>query len=326
MGKKDKEAKVREKMAKETKSKSAALDDTLLRPAIGDKPPPRARVGEIEFDIAEPDLPEAIDEAAFASGNYPYDKKMKRGRYEEELLGLQIELLKLQNWVKDTGRRVVIVFEGRDAAGKGGAIQRMTQHLNPRTVRVVALSKPTDVEKGQWYFQRYIAQMPTKGEIVIFDRSWYNRAGVERVMGFCTEAETELFLKEVAPFEKMIAESGTDLIKFFLTIGHEMQLKRLHARYHDPLKRWKLSPIDFAALDKWDAYSDAYDAMLTASDTKHAPWTIVEANDKLRSRLNIMRHVLHKIPYQGRDESRLGERDTKILLSVKEFMKTGGEQ
>ncbi|MGL4323523.1 MAG: polyphosphate kinase 2 [Beijerinckiaceae bacterium] len=316
-------------MAKKGKGKTKDIkkqDDALLKAATGDAPPPRARVGEIEFDIADPELPEEIEDAAFASGSYPYDKKMKRERYEEDLLGLQIELLKLQNWVKDTGRRVVIIFEGRDAAGKGGAILRMTQHLNPRTARVVALSKPTDVEKGQWYFQRYIAELPTRGEIVIFDRSYYNRAGVERVMGFCTEKETEQFLKEVPAFEKMLTDNGIDLIKFFLTIGHEMQLKRLHDRYHDPLKRWKLSPIDFAALDKWQVYSDAYDAMLTATDTKHAPWTIVEANDKLRSRLNIMRHVLHEIPYQGRDESRLGELDEKILLDVKTFMKTGGEE
>lgn len=311
---------------KDRAGKAAAADDALLAPATGDRPVPRARVGEIEFDIAQPDLPEEIEEAAFHSGGYPYDKKMKRKRYDEELLGLQIELLKLQNWVKEAGRRVVIVFEGRDAAGKGGAILRMTQHLNPRTARVVALSKPTDVEKGQWYFQRYIAELPTKGEIVIFDRSWYNRGGVERVMGFCTEKETAQFLKEAPEFERMLTDNGIDLIKFFLTIGHEMQLKRLHARYHDPLKRWKLSPVDFAALDKWDAYSDAFDEMLTATDTRYAPWTIVEANDKLRSRLNIIRHVLHAIPYQGRDESRLGEMDDKILRDVRSFMKAGGEQ
>lgn len=313
-------------MGKKDKEKKQKLDDALLAPATGDKPVPRARVGNIEFDIADSELPEAIDEAAFRSGNYPYDKKMKRKRYDKDLLGLQIELLKLQNWVKDSGRRIVIVFEGRDGAGKGGAILRMTQHLNPRTARVVALSKPTEVERGQWYFQRYIAELPTKGEIVIFDRSWYNRGGVERVMGFCTEKDTDQFLQEVPAFEKMLTDNGIDLIKFFLTIGHEMQLKRLHARYHDPLKRWKLSPVDFASLDKWDAYSDAFDAMLTASDTKNAPWTIVEANDKLRARLNIIRHVLHAVPYQGRDESRVGEMDDKILLDVKSFMKLGGEE
>lgn len=311
---------------KDKKREQLEKDAALMPTAMGDKPAPRTRVGDIEFDIADPALPVEIDEGAFRSGGYPYDKKMKRKRYDKELLGLQIELLKLQNWVKETGRRVIIVFEGRDSAGKGGAILRMTQHLNPRTARVVALSKPTDVEKGQWYFQRYIAELPTRGEIVIFDRSWYNRGGVERVMGFCTEKETDQFLKEVPAFEKMLTDNGIDLIKFFLSIGHEMQLKRLHARYHDPLKRWKLSPVDFASLDKWDAYSDAYDEMLTASDTKNAPWTIVEANDKLRARLNIIRHVLHEIPYLGRDESRVGEQDASILLDVKTFMKTGGEK
>ncbi|MET0605723.1 MAG: polyphosphate kinase 2 [Beijerinckiaceae bacterium] len=280
----------------------------------------------LPFNIADSKLPKSIDDSGFASGGYPYDDKMDEDRYEKELRLLQIELIKLQNWVKEAGERVIILFEGRDGAGKGGAILRFVEHLNPRSARVVALSKPTDVERGQWFFQRYIAQLPTKGEITLFDRSWYNRGGVERVMGFCSEDQARRFLADVPEFEKMLVKDGVRLIKFFLSVGREMQLKRLHQRYHDPLKRWKLTPIDFSAPAKWDAYSDAFDAMLEASDTKHARWTIVKANDKMRARLNIIRLVLSEIPYQGRDESRLGEIDDKVLLSAKQFLKKGGEE
>ncbi|WP_342359837.1 polyphosphate kinase 2 [Terrarubrum flagellatum] len=280
----------------------------------------------LPFNIADPKFPKSISEAAFRSGGYPHDHKMDEDKYEKELLGLQIELIKLQNWIKEAGERLVIVFEGRDGAGKGGAILRFTQHLNPRSARVVALPKPTEVEKGQWHLQRYISQMPTKGEIVLFDRSWYNRAGVERVMGFCSEEEARRFLHEVPEFEKMLTKENVRLVKFFFSIGREMQLKRLHNRYHDPLKRWKLSPIDFAASEKWDAYSDAFDALLEASDTKHARWTIIKANDKMRTRLNAIRHVLWMIPYQGRDESRIGEIDDEIVLGAKQFLKRGGEE
>lgn len=299
-------------------------DHSSAKAATDQAPEPEG--ANLPFNIADPKLPKAIDEAAFGSGEYPHRKKMNEDEFEKELLGLQIELVKLHNWIRDSGERLVIVFEGRDGAGKGGAIQRFTEHLNPRVARIVALSKPTDVEKGQWYFQRYISEMPTKGEIVLFDRSWYNRAGVERVMGFCTEEETRRFLNEAPEVEKMLVKNGVRLIKFFFSVGREMQLKRLHKRYHDPLKRWKLSPIDFAAPEKWEEYSDAFDAMLDQSDTKHARWTIIKANDKMRTRLNSIRYVLWSVPYPGRDESRIGEIDHQIVLSAKEFLRTGGEE
>jgi polyphosphate kinase 2 len=277
------------------------------------------------FDI-KADLPDAIKDAAFASGDYPYAKKMKGKRYEKELEPLQIELLKLQNWVQDTGERVVIVFEGRDGAGKGGAIHRFTQHLNPRHARVVALTKPSDTEKGQWYFQRYAAQMPAKGEIVFFDRSWYNRAGVEPVMGFCSDEEHERFLTEAPAFEGMLARDGIHVFKLFLTIGREMQMKRLHARFHDPLKRWKLSPIDFQAIDRFDAYSTAFETLLERTDTERAPWTVIRANDKYRTRLNAIRFVLNALSYVDKDEDAVKGVDRKIVLSAKTYLKRGGEE
>ncbi|MDJ1158022.1 polyphosphate kinase 2 [Chelatococcus sp. SYSU_G07232] len=277
------------------------------------------------FAIEKPGLPKAIDDAAMSSGDYPYAKKLKRGRYEEELRSLQIELLKLQAWVKDTGERLVVVFEGRDAAGKGGTINRFTQHLNPRGARVVALPKPTEAEAGQWYFQRYVAALPTAGEIVFFDRSWYNRAGVERVMGFCSPDETEHFLHEAPVFEHMLVRDGIRLVKLFLTIGREMQMKRLHARYHNLLKRWKLSPIDFEAINRWDDYSRAYEAMLRHTSTSDAPWTVVRANDKLRARLGAIRHLLEVTPYRGKDKTALGESDGRIVLDARRFLVNGGE-
>lgn len=280
---------------------------------------------DLPFNIVE-DLPKKIDEAASASGNYPYDKRMKDKEYEEEILQLQIELLKLQEWVKKTGERILIIFEGRDGAGKGGTIARFTQHLNPRSARVVALSKPSEVESGQWYFQRYSTYLPAAGEIVFFDRSWYNRAGVERVMGFSSETEIQRFLTDVPKYEYLLANDGIHIIKFFLSVGYEMQLKRLHKRYHDPLKRWKLSPIDFAAPTKWDAYSQAFDDMLARTDTPYAPWTIVRANDKRRTRLNAIRYVLSTIVYAGRDERRIRAVDPRIVLSAARFLDNGGEE
>jgi polyphosphate kinase 2 len=277
------------------------------------------------FKIDAPELYPAIKDAAFRSGDYPYDGTMNKDDYERELLSLQIELLKVQDWVRTEGERVVVVFEGRDASGKGGAIQRLTQHLNPRMVRHVALAKPTETEQGQWYLQRYIAQLPTRGEIVLFDRSWYNRAGVERVMGFCTPEEAEHFLHEVPVFEAQLVREGMHLIKIYLNIGHAMQLKRLHARYSDPLKRWKLSPIDFEAIGRWDAYSDALDEMIGKSDTPDARWAIVKANDKLRTRIAVVRQVLLDLPYPDKDESLVGAVDRAITLSAASFLKRGGE-
>jgi polyphosphate kinase len=277
------------------------------------------------FDVDSAELSPIIDAAAFGSGGYPHAKRMKEKPYERDLWTLQIELLKVQDWVRTEGRRIVVLFEGRDAAGKGGAIHRLTQHLNPRTARVVALAKPTDVEQGQWYFQRYVSHLPTKGEMVIFDRSWYNRAGVERVMGFCTQEESEHFLNAVGPFESALAGDGIHLIKIFLTIGHAMQLKRLHARHKDPLKRWKLSPIDYQAVGKWDAYSNALDEMLGKSDTPDAPWSIIKANDKKRTRLAVIRQILAHLPYPDKDEKLVGAQDHKIVQSAETFLRHGGE-
>jgi polyphosphate kinase 2 len=285
----------------------------------------RKAAPRLSFNIEAEELSREIEEASFSSGNYPYDKRLKRKRYNRELEPLQIELLKLLSWARDKGERIVIVFEGRDGAGKGGAIARFTQHLNPRQARVVALPKPSDTEKGQWYFQRYAAQMPAAGEIVFFDRSWYNRAGIERVMGFSSEEQTDSFLREAPAFEGMLARDGIRLIKLFLTIGREMQMSRLHARWHDPLKRWKLSPIDFEAIPRFDAYSQAFEQMLSQTSTAWAPWTAIRANDKLRTRLNAIRHVLLAIPYAGKDEAAIGALDHQIVLSAEDYLNKGGE-
>lgn len=279
-----------------------------------------------EFDIKTEKLPDMIASAAFGSGNFPYNKKYKRKKYDDELYLLHIELLKLLSWVKEKGERVLIVFEGRDGAGKGGAISRFTQHLNPRFARIVALTKPSDTEKGQWYFQRYAAQLPAKGEIVFFDRSWYNRAGVERVMGFADQTQVDEFLREAPAFEGMLARDGIRVIKLFLTIGHEMQIARLHARYHDPLKRWKLSPIDFEAVSHFEAYSAAFEAILKQTHIERAPWTVIRANDKLRARLNAIRHVLSQIPYDGKDIEAIAEIDSKIVVSGPDYLDIGGEE
>nr|WP_321443111.1 polyphosphate kinase 2 [uncultured Cohaesibacter sp.] len=267
----------------------------------------------VPFDINNPVFPEALDDAAMRSGDYPYGKKLKRSKYEDELEKLQIELVKLQEWVRQSGERIVVVFEGRDAAGKGGSIKRLTEYTNPRHVRVVAMSKPSDVEQGQWYFQRYAAQLPTQGEIVLFDRSWYNRAGVEPVMGFCTPEQTEKFLHDAPRFEKMIQDSGTRLFKFWLNVGREMQLKRFHDRRHSPLKYWKLSPIDLKSLDLWDDYTQARNRMMEMTHTKHAPWVVIRYNDKRRGRLNMLRYLLANLDYPGKNEKVIKPTDPEIL-------------
>ena len=271
-------------------------------------------------------LPRQIEKAALASGGFPYDRKLDQKRYEKDLRLLQIELVKVQNWVKTTGERVAIIFEGRDAAGKGGAIQRLTQHLNPRSARIVALSKPTTTEAGQWYFQRYAARMPTRGEIAIFDRSWYNRAAVEPVFGFCTPEETDHFLDEAPAFEAMLTRDGIRIIKFFLTIGREMQMKRLFERWHDPLDRWKISDIDAKAIKKWNAYSAAFETMLKRTDSAAAPWTVIRANDKRRARLEVIRHLLDVLPYAKKDTEAIGTPDRSIAISASTFLGTGGEE
>ena len=277
------------------------------------------------FDVEAETLPKEIDDRAFASGDFPYHRKYRRKDYEKELEPLQIELLKLLKWCRKKGERVVVVFEGRDGSGKGGTIARFTQHLNPRQARIVALAKPSDTEQGQWYFQRYAAEMPAAGEIVFFDRSWYNRAGVERVMDFCTPKQSEDFLREAPVFEGMLARDGIRIVKLFLTIGREMQMSRLHARWHDPLKRWKLSPIDFEAIPRFDAYTKAFERMLEATSSEWAPWTVIRANDKYRARLNAIRHVLRAVPYEGRDETLIAALDPRIALSARHYLHNGGE-
>ena len=265
------------------------------------------------FDVDDPVLPGWIDDEALASGGYPYKKKLKEEEYLEELEKLQIELIKVQFWLQATGKRVMALFEGRDAAGKGGAIAATSAHMNPRLARAVALSKPTDREAGQWYFQRYVAQFPTAGEFVLFDRSWYNRAGVEPVMGFCTHEQYELFLKQTPHMEKLIVQDGIFFFKFYLDIGREMQLKRFHDRRHDPRAVWKLSSMDIAALGKWKDYSEKRDRMLKETHMDYAPWTVIHANDKRRGRLNLIRHILLTLDYDGKDEKAIGEIDDKIL-------------
>jgi polyphosphate kinase 2 len=274
-----------------------------------------------EFDLDNPDLPKAIKKRAFESGNFPYKEKLDRDEYEDTLLKLQIELVKLQSHLQETGGRVAALFEGRDAAGKGGSIRRYLNYLNPRHNRVVALSKPTETERGQWYFQRYAVHLPTAGEQVLFDRSWYNRAVVEPVMGFCTAEQTEKFLQEAPKFERMIVDDGIYFFKFWLNIGQEMQQVRFHARRHDPLKQWKLSPIDRKALGMWEEYSKARDVMLERTDTDFAPWTIIRANDKRRARLAVIRQVLSSIEYKGRDEKLVMDIDPEISQSAATFLK-----
>jgi polyphosphate kinase 2 len=246
-------------------------------------------------------------------GGYPYKYKMLRRDYEREKFVLQTELLKLQSWVKDAQQRVVILFEGRDAAGKGGAIKRFMEHLNPRGARVVALEKPSDVERGQWYFQRYVEHLPTRGEIVLFDRSWYNRAGVERVMGFCSDDEYQEFLRQAPEFERNLVRSGIHVIKFWFSVSQEEQRRRFKERKVHPLKQWKLSPVDLASLDKWDDYTRAKEAMFFHTDTADSPWTVIKSDDKKRARLNAMRYVLRSLPYAGKDVARIGQIDDLLV-------------
>ncbi|MDT7837889.1 polyphosphate kinase 2 [Aquabacterium sp. OR-4] len=246
-------------------------------------------------------------------GGYPYKNLLSRRTYERQKYRLQVELLKLQAWVKDTGARVVVLFEGRDAAGKGGTIKRFMEHLNPRGARVVALEKPSEVERGQWYFQRYIEHLPTAGEIVMFDRSWYNRAGVERVMGFCSEREYDEFLRQAPEFERQLVRSGIHLFKFWFSVSRDEQRRRFKERKLHPLKQWKLSPVDLASLDKWDDYTRAKEAMFLHCDTSDAPWTVIKSDCKKRARLNAMRYVLHRLTFARRDLATIGAVDPLIV-------------
>lgn len=273
------------------------------------------------FDIDAPELPAWIEENKLSAGGYPYDKKLKNEDYDATLEQLQIELVKAQAWLQATGQRVMALFEGRDAAGKGGTIFALHQFLNPRSAHNVALTKPTETEQGQWYFQRYVNHFPTAGALVSFDRSWYNRAGVEPVMGFCTPEQHEDFLEEVPHFEKMIVNDGIHFFKIWLDIGRETQLARFYDRRHSPLKNWKFSPIDIAGVNKWDDYTKARDEMFKRTHSKHAPWIIVRANDKRRARIAVIRRILLSLPYDGRDLDVIGKEDKKIIGEGPGFVK-----
>jgi len=254
-----------------------------------------------------------------AEGTYPYKKKMCVLEYECEKHELQIELLKMQSWVKETKQRIVIIFEGRDAAGKGGTIKRFTEHLNPRGAHVVALEKPSAHERNQWYFQRYIQHLPSKGEIILFDRSWYNRAGVEKVMGYCSDQEYLEFLRQTPDFERMLVNSGIKVFKYWFSASRTEQFRRFKSRKKDPLKQWKLSPVDLASLARWDDYTKAKDAMMFHTDTKDAPWTIIRSDDKKRGRINCMRHFLDQLNYTGKDRDVVMSPDPLIAGTSKQI-------
>ncbi|MET8199695.1 polyphosphate kinase 2 [Micromonospora taraxaci] len=245
--------------------------------------------------------------------DYPYDDRMDRDEYDRDKRLLQIELLKLQDWIKESGERLVILFEGRDAAGKGGTIKRFMEHLNPRGASVVALAKPDEREAAQWYFQRWLAHLPAAGEIVLFDRSWYNRAGVERVMGFCSRKEYLEFLRQAPELERMLVRSGIRLVKFWFSVSQNEQRTRFAIRQVDPVRQWKLSPMDIASLDRWDEYTEAKEAMFFWTDTADAPWTVVKSNDKKRARLEAIRHVLNRFDYTGKDPEVVGTPDPQII-------------
>jgi polyphosphate kinase 2 len=279
-------------------------DAAILRKTLLDQPALVKAAG------ASPD-DELSDD--WRQGGYPYKNLMSRKNYEKQKYALQVELLKLQAWIKENRQKVMIIFEGRDAAGKGGTIKRFMEHLNPRGARVVALEKPSEVEQGQWYFQRYVQHLPTAGEIVLFDRSWYNRAGVERVMGFCSNDEYTEFMRQAPEFERNLVRSGVHLIKFWFSVSRKEQRRRFKERKIHPLKQWKLSPIDLASLDKWDEYTKAKEAMFFYTDTADAPWTVIKSDCKKRARLNALRYILHKLPYSNKDLSHIGPLDPLLV-------------
>ncbi len=258
----------------------------------------------------------------FEAGEYPYQVRLPSDLYEDHMLQLQRELLKAQRWVESTGQRVIVLFEGRDAAGKGGSIKRFMEHMNPRTARIVALQRPTEREQTQWYFQRYVSHLPGGGEVVLFDRSWYNRAGVERVMGFCTPNSYLMFMRQCPEFERMLVQAGIILLKYWFSITQDEQRRRFLARENDPLKQWKLSPIDRASIDKWDDYTEAKEAMFFNTDTADAPWNVVKANDKRRARLNCIQHFLSALDYTDKDRTIVTGPDPLIVGSSSEVVGT----
>lgn len=301
------QAKLQTQSANEPETQSTA-DGTEMTSAVADAPK------ETPATVAANTVPTAEQvRRAFESGRYPYRNRLNRRDYEKTKAQLQAELLKVQWWAQERGEKFVLLFEGRDAAGKGGTIKRFTEHLNPRLARVVALNKPTDEERGQWYFQRYVRHLPTSGEMVFYDRSWYNRAGVERVMNFCQPGEYLEFMRETPDLERMLVRSGIRLYKYWFSVTQTEQRNRFTSRETDPLKQWKLSPIDKASLGKWDDYTDAKEAMFFYTDTADAPWTVIKSNDKKRARLNCMRHFLASLDYPGKDETIVGTPDPLIV-------------
>ncbi len=268
---------------------------------------------KIKFDLDAKNRRIAWNE----DGSFPYKHKMEVVTYEREKHLLQIELLKAQSWVQNTKQRVVVIFEGRDAAGKGGTIKRFTEHLNPRGAKVIALEKPNARERNQWYYQRYIQHLPSKGEIVLFDRSWYNRAGVERVMGFCNDREYLEFLRQTPELERMLVNSGLIVFKYWFSVSREEQFRRFKSRQKDPLKQWKLSPVDLASLSKWQDYTKSKEEMFFHTDTNDAPWTVIKSDDKKRGRVNCMRHFLSLLNYPDKDQDVVGRLDPLIAGSAK---------
>ncbi|MBX3642781.1 MAG: polyphosphate kinase 2 [Rubrivivax sp.] len=301
--------------AKAAPGESLEALKTLLAGASGDDVVALRRMlfADAKRKAAPAEDPDLELAPRWREGGYPYKNLMSRKTYETQKYKLQVELLKLQAWVKDSGQRVLILFEGRDAAGKGGAIKRFMEHLNPRGARVVALEKPSEVERGQWYFQRYTQHLPTRGEIVLFDRSWYNRAGVERVMGFCSNAEYEEFMRQAPEFERHLVKSGIHLFKFWFSVSRDEQRRRFKERRAHPLKQWKLSPVDLASLDKWGDYTVAKEQMFLHTDTSDAPWTVIKSDCKKRARLNAMRYLLHSLPYANKDAAVIGPVDTLLV-------------
>lgn len=266
-----------------------------------------------DVDSHERGKADKVLQSIFRDGQYPYAERMSGKEYDNLARELQIELLKMQSWVRETGERIIILFEGRDAAGKGGTIKRFMEHMNPRGARVVALDKPSDRERGQWYFQRYINVFPTRGEIVMFDRSWYNRAGVERVMGYCSQAEYMEFLRQTPQLETLIVQTGIRLFKLWFSVSRAEQLRRFNQRKDDPLRRWKLSPVDTASLGLWDEYTQAKTEMFLHTDTKDAPWIVIKSDDKNRARINTMKYILHSLPYHYKDEKVVSAADPLIV-------------
>ena len=301
------------KKAKKAKGKTKARKPRAQGGRAATVDSPAADTIPVDAATVRPAHDPDVIRRVFKEGVYPYSDRMKRGAYERRKAALQAELLKVQRWVKESGTRIVVLFEGRDAAGKGGTIKRFMEHLNPRGARVVALEKPTERERGQWYFQRYIEHLPAAGEIVLFDRSWYNRAGVERVMGFCTGAEYLEFMRQCPELERMLVNSGIRLFKYWFSVSQDEQARRFGSRQNDPLKQWKISPVDLASLDKWDGYTEAKEAMFFYTDTADAPWTVIKSDDKKRARVACLLHFLSNVPYPDKNPEVVTRPDPLIL-------------